>query len=144
MRNAKVWLVLGPQRFEVNGQANLATSADQPVNQIKPSRCSRDSKSISTSDEYLYIFGVFPSSSGISISNGVAGYVTGICSLASQSINQSINQPINHARCTTHSLLVTYLKLYIEFMAHVFMDIPTLAMPSCTLRVRLQSEPITV
>lgn len=64
MSNPKVWDISSPKGFEVNRQADLPSTKGMPLNGgILTDR---------------YIFTVFPSSSGISISGAVAGYVAGI------------------------------------------------------------------
>lgn len=75
-----------PQRFEVHGQADLASSEhtstrthEHTISLVR-GRSTWGWRAIETQRHatYLYILGVLPSSSGISISNGVVGYVTGI------------------------------------------------------------------
>jgi hypothetical protein len=100
MCDAEMRTVPCPKWMEVLTQANLPTSASMDQNPTKKKKkksvqlvcCQSSQDTLSSASAsasasrpqgdtftYLYIFSVFPSSSGNSISGFVTGYVTGIC-----------------------------------------------------------------
>lgn len=78
MRDPESGHVFRPQGHEVDREANRAAPATTQPRAL-PKRSVKRRRAVSG---HLYIFAVFPSSSGILRSGFVSGYVTGICAAA--------------------------------------------------------------